>query len=697
MSGQLLAHTTGTVSPAQDEPSLQARSFFSGRTWHWLALGIVTLVAAGMDLFRLETQQSNPYYTAAIKSMLMSWHNFFFVSFDPGGFISIDKPPVSLWIQATFAAMFGVSSFSVLLPEALAGVGSVVLLYFLVRRTFGTTAGFVAALVLALMPISVAVNRNNTPDTILVFSLLLATWALYSALETGRLRWLLVCAVLVGVGFNTKMLEAYIVVPAFGLTYFLAVSFPWRKRLLHLALALLVMLVISFSWAVAVDLTPASQRPYVGSSNSNSVVDLALGYNGILRIFGIQSIGREMSTAGTQEQSSQGGEMSGGGEMPGASDEAGATGPFRLINSSLGSQVGWLVVLGVVGLGVAIARTGMRPPLDRKQRAYVLWGTWFLVAGIVFSFSSTIHGYYVMLLGPSVGALVGIGLQALWNEYQHADWRGWLLPATLLLTALIQFSILGAYSTFSSLLSPLVIGLCLLSCIVLVLARLKIWPVSRSSTGRSAVALALCSLLIAPTAWAALTVLGGENPLIPSAGPGIMRGGTMMRAGGSMPGGSPSRGAMPGGSMQGGGAGLDVATKTYLLEHQGSTRFLVAASNALSLSSLILETGKPVMAYGGFSGTDPVLTTEHLVSLIDTNQIRYFLVAHISSSMSGSMPMMGGGGDAVTSWVQNHCSVVSIPGADQGNQGAASSQQGQSQFPAGMTIKQNVYDCAQHH
>src|SRR5579883_1700991 len=650
MSGQLLAHT-GTVSPAHDKPSLQARSFFSGRTWHWLALGIVLLVSALMDLFRLETQQSNPYYTAAIKSMLMSWDNFFFVSFDPGGFISIDKPPLSLWIQAAFAAVFGVSSFSVLLPEALAGVGSVVLLYFLVRRTFGTTAGFVAALVLALMPISVAINRNNTPDSILVLVLLLATWALYAALETGRLRWLLVCAAMVGVGFNTKMLEAYIVVPAFGLTYLLAVSFPWRKRLLHLALALLVMLVISFSWAVAVDLTPASQRPYVGSSNSNSVVDLALGYNGILRIFGIQSIGRGMSTSATQEHPSTGGETSGGGggEMPGATDEAGATGPLRLINSSLGSQVGWLVILGVVGLGVAIARTRIRLPLDRKQQAYMLWGAWFLVAGIVFSFSSTIHAYYVVLLGPSIGALVGIGLQALWKEYQHAGWRGWLLPATLLLTALIQFSIVGSYATFSSLLSPLVIGLCLLSCIVLVLARLKIWPVSRNTTGRSAVALALCSLLIAPTVWAALTVLGGENPLVPSAGPGVM---AMMRPGGSMPGGSPAKGGMPGGAMpgQGGsmqGAGLDAATKTYLLEHQGSTRFLLAASNALSLSSLILETGKPVMAYGGFSGTDPVLTTEHLVSLIDHNEIRYFLVADISST-SGSMPMMGGGGDAVT-------------------------------------------------
>ncbi len=256
-------------------------------TWPRLALGAILALAAGLNLWAINTLgYSNSYYAAAVRSMLQSWHNFFFVSFDPGGFVTIDKPPLGFWIETASAKLFGFSGVSLILPEALAGVLSAAVLYRLVARAWGRGAGLLAALFLALTPISVVTARNNTIDSLLVLTVLLAAWAVARAAESGRLRWLLLGAVLVGLGFNIKMLEAYLVVPALGLMYLLGARTRWYKRLGHLALAAVVLLVVSLSWAVAVDLTPASARPYVGSSGNNSELNLALGYNGLQRLTG---------------------------------------------------------------------------------------------------------------------------------------------------------------------------------------------------------------------------------------------------------------------------------------------------------------------------------------------------------------------------------------------------------------------------
>ena len=215
-----------------------------------------------------------------------NWHNFFFAAYDPGGFVTIDKPPVGFWFEVASAKLFGFNSFSILLPQALAGVLSVLLLYYLVQRHFGVVAGLLAALALALSPISIVTNRNETIDSTLALALLIGAWAVLRAAETGKLRWLLLSAVIVGIGFNIKMLEAYLVVPAFGLLYLLAAPKSIWMRIGHLALAGLVLLAVSFSWIAAVDLTPASQRPYVDSTQDNSELSLALGYNGIERLLG---------------------------------------------------------------------------------------------------------------------------------------------------------------------------------------------------------------------------------------------------------------------------------------------------------------------------------------------------------------------------------------------------------------------------
>ena len=250
-------------------------------------MAAILLLAAALRIWNLsQNGWANDYYAAAVRSMIISWHNFFYASFDPAGFITVDKPPVALWVQALSAKLFGFNSWAILLPQALMGVACIGVLYALVRRAFGVTAAMVAALVLAAMPISIAVDRDNLPDTLLTLLLLLAAWVAVKASEKGRLLPLLACGALVGVAFNTKMLEAYIPVPVFGLLYLLAAPISFGKRALHLAAATAVLVGVSLSWPLTVDSISASQRPYIGGSTKNSVLDLAFGYNGIGRVAG---------------------------------------------------------------------------------------------------------------------------------------------------------------------------------------------------------------------------------------------------------------------------------------------------------------------------------------------------------------------------------------------------------------------------
>jgi 4-amino-4-deoxy-L-arabinose transferase-like glycosyltransferase len=227
---------------------------------HRFALGGILLISIVMNFYELGKNGFGSYYPAAIRSMLDNWHNFFFVAYDPGGFVSIDKPPVGFWLEATSAKIFGFNSVSILLPQALAGVLSVWLLYYLVRRHFGVVAGLLAALALALNPISILTNRNVTIDSTLTLVLLLGAWTVLKAAETGRLRWLLLTAFIVGIGFNIKTLEAYLVVPAYGLLYLLAAPHRLRKRIGHLALAGVLLLAVSLSWVAP----STSPRPRSG-------------------------------------------------------------------------------------------------------------------------------------------------------------------------------------------------------------------------------------------------------------------------------------------------------------------------------------------------------------------------------------------------------------------------------------------------
>jgi len=541
------------------QPTAVARSATATRTWHRLALAGVLLLAVFLHFFRLEQEgYANLYYAAAVQSMLTSWDNFFFVSFDPAGFVTVDKPPLGLWAQTASAALFGLNGFSLLLPQALAGVLSVLLLYHLVKRTFGPTAGLVAALVLAVTPISVAANRNNTQDSLLVLLLLLAAWAVIRAAETGRLRWLLACAVLVGLGFNVKMLQALLVLPAFYLLYLLGSPVRWWKRPLHLALATVVLLVVSLAWVVAVDLTPAEERPFVGSSSNNTVTELIVGHNGLARLLPGGKNWLARVTDGSSDappQSPADGQMASAplppngspgdgmrmvvppGGQPGQqpppqaggppvqsgvrSSETGEPGLLRLFNHQLAGQISWLLPLAGLGFLAAAWQTRPRLPLSRRHQNLALWAIWLLPMLVFFSMANLFHRYYLEMLAPAIAALVGAGVVAMWRDYKSNRARGWLLPLALIGSAAVEALILVEFPDWSPWLTPIVLGLCFLAGMALALARLILRSERRVWMGAVA-AVGVLALLVPMLVWAAIPVLYGNHAGLPYAGPDLL-------------------------------------------------------------------------------------------------------------------------------------------------------------------------------
>ncbi len=546
--------------------------------WHFLLLSAVLAMSAFLDLSRLTSEgYGNVYYAATVKDMLDSWHNFFFASYD-AGFVSVDKPPLGFWIQATSAYLFGFHGWSILLPQALAGVLSVALLYHLVRRSFGPVAGLLAALALALTPISVATNRHNNLESLLTLTVLLAAWAFILAAETGRLRWLVVSALVVGVGFNIKMLEAFVVLPAFYLLYLVAAPVGWRRRMIHLGLATVVIVAASLPWAVAVDLTPADQRPYVGSSSFNTETDLIVGWNGVERVVGHDK-------------------------------DVGDPGPLRLLDPQLGGQIGWLLPLAIVGLVVASWQSWQgRPRLplrQQRQQALVLWGTWFISLVVFFSVAGDWDPYYLAMLAPAVAALVGVGVVALWDDYRSPGWRGWLLPLTLVGVVSLQLYILSIYPDWSHWLSPTIAMLCLAAAASLVVARQT--PRLRVS-GYSLVAISvgIVSLFLAPSVWAASTMWYGAETRSPIAGP--QTGATVT-------------------SSRFPSDGDEVASLVdYLEANQGDATYLVAAIRSDLASPIILNTDEPMIAFGGFEGRDLAFSIERLAGLVNQGSVRFFVI-----------------------------------------------------------------------
>ena len=656
---------------------------------------VVGLVAALVNFFGISRLgDSNTYYAAAVKSMLQNWHNFFFVAFDPAGFVAVDKPPVSLWLQAISAKIFGFNGFSLILPQVLAGIAAAVLLFYIVQRTFGMMAGFWAGIILAITPVSAVVFRSNLMDGVLVLVMVLVAGALLRAAEEGSLRWLLAAGALVGLGFNVKMLEAYLIIPAMVLVYLVSARTSWRKRFIHLALAGALMFAISLSWAVVVDSTPVANRPYVGSSTTNSEVDLAFGYNGLQRLTGLLRGGTQSKATNSATNPVNNGFLNG---------ENGAAGPLRLFNQTLGGQASWLITLGLVGLLSTI--WGIFPLMLRRQRltrqlardawngfvaldltaaqrSGLFYATWFLTAAVFFSVAGFFHAYYLSQIVPPIAAMAGVGIVGMWRDYRGTSWQRWLLPIALLVTGPVEAHLISPFSGYGWLanlvtvvpvIAAIALAVPLLIALPQVQTRLRDYQemAGRTSGYISGVAAIICAvgiaaLLLAPTVWTIVTdTQSTGNALVPSAGP------SARAVAATGPGNT--RFPFPTGGFPAGGFNGDQTQASnqqllsFLATHGQGTKYPLATLSSMTASPIIIASNIQVANLGGFSGNDPVVSVTQFQHLVQTHELRYILTQGIPAGFPGGelppgLPQGFGGGRGVggqiTSWVSTHCTAV---------------------------------------
>ncbi|MCW2991987.1 MAG: glycosyltransferase family 39 protein, partial [Solirubrobacterales bacterium] len=476
-------------------------------------LSALLLLAAVLDLWALSRNGlANDYYAGAVRSMSTSWHAFLYGSFDSSGVMTVDKPPLALWVQALSARVFGFSSWSMLVPQTLMGVATVGLTYDLVRRRFGRAAGGAAGLVLALTPITVAISRHNNPDALLVLCSVAAIWALVRGLEDGRMRWMLLAGLMVGLGFETKMAAALMIVPG------IAAAWLWvapRGRLTAVRQLLAggaVMAVVGLAWPVLMWLTPAADRPWISGTSDNSIWSLIMGYNGLGRLVG---------------QDGGPGGAGAGGPGGGSGVFGGTTGAFRLFNQALGGQAAWLLGFAVVAGAAVLVATRVRRTDARTGWLIAVGGSLAIIAVAFSTASGIFHPYYVSLLAPFVAALVGAGVGQMLEGGRIARVAGPLAIAAGVAGELVILQDNPASLTW---LPPvLILG-------GLAAALLLGTEVSRALR-RGAIAGVLAVLLIAPATWSVQTLGHATSSTFPAGGPASAGGVGMGGPGGRGPGG----------------------------------------------------------------------------------------------------------------------------------------------------------------
>jgi 4-amino-4-deoxy-L-arabinose transferase-like glycosyltransferase len=690
----------------------------------WVRPALLGLLALTAVLYLWDLGASgwaNSFYSAAVQAGTKSWKAFFFGSSDASNFITVDKPPASLWVMELSARMFGVNTWSILVPQALEGVATVAVVYATVRRWFSAKAGLLAGAVMATTPVAVLIFRFNNPDALLVLLLSLAAYATVRSIEKGRTVWLALAMGLVGLGFITKMLQAFVVVPAFAAAFLLAAPIGWWKRVGRLALSGVALLVSSFWWVAAVQLTPAADRPYVGGSQHNSILNLIFGYNGFGRLTG-------------NETGSVGGQPGGGTSM------WGPTGWTRMFNSSFGGQISWLLPAALLLLVAALILTIKGPRTDRTRAAFVLWGGWLVVTGVTFSLAQgIIHPYYTVALAPAVAALAGMGSWLLW---QHR--RQWFARTSLAVVVLVtgwwSYALLQRSPNWVAWLHPL-----MLVCGVIGAVLIMVQPYARHALAHGlAVATAAVCLTVAlggPVAYAVNTARTPHNGALPTAGPATANGGfggfgggpgaraggfpfaggtgngstrgqgngffpalggrgtagTGQFPGGQLPNGGPMGGAFAGGNFappsgvagggfggatgrrgQGGPGGILSASTpskqvTQALQRDaGRYKWVLATVSANNAAGYQLASGDPVMAIGGFNGTDPAPTLKEFEADVARHQIHYFVAGGGGlggglrgggiRGFGGAAASSGGTAGQITSWVEAHFKKVSING-----------------------------------
>jgi len=731
------------VSQATSAAPVTARLDNAGRSRARLAalsarlprpeLGALMALAAVLNLWALSRNGwANDYYSAAVRSMSSSWHNFLYASADPSGVMTVDKPPLALWVQSLSVRVFGYHPLSMLVPQALMGVASVALVYDLVRRRFGRVGGFAAGLALALTPISVAISRHNNPDALLVLCVVAALWCTVRALEDGRTRWLVLAGVAVGLGFETKMLVALTVVPGIVLAYLLIAPRGRLRALRQLLAGGAAMVVVGGAWPALVALTPAADRPWVSGTSDNSILSLIFEYNGLGRVDG-QSGG----------PGGVGGNMFGGG-----------TGPLRLLDSALGGQAGWLLGFALVsGLAILLATRLRRS--DARSGWLLAVGGAFLTTAVLFSAASGIfHPYYVSLLAPFAAALFGAGVAQLIDGRASARV---FAPIALAAGVATELAVLHQYVGQLSWLPPVLIAVCALAAVALagfVAPRVRI----------VATAAAVVALLLAPSVWALDTLGHATNGTFPEGGPanvqtagGGMFGGrgfggsrpaiggvggagaggagvplfgpggtqTAGQAGGASSGSGsfpsagtgtpPAAGRAPGaasgmppgfaGGLTGagrarfGGGGMGSAfgndtTTTqvlaYVKAHGGGT---IAVSSQSSAATAIISSDAKVAGIGGFSGRESDVSAAWLAQEVRSGSIRWVL-GEQTGSRAGGRGLPGdtrAGSKAAMAAVAKACRKVTLSSGTTRTAGAAATAAGTD--TAASSSAATLYDC----
>ncbi len=640
----------------------------------WIRPTLLALLASTGVLYLWGIAASgwaNAFYSAAVQAGSQSWKAMLFGSSDAANVITVDKPPASLWVMEVSARIFGVSSWSILVPQALMGVASVGLLYLAVRRWATPAAGLVAGAVLALTPIATLMFRFNNPDALLVLLLTAGSYTTIRATEKASTRWLLATGVLVGLAFLTKSLQAFLVLPAYTVVYLVAAPTRLRRRLLDLVAGGVAIVVAAGWWISLVELWPADSRPYIGGSQTNSVLELILGYNGFGRITGEEV-----------------GSVTGGGTAAvGAGAPAGrwgATGWSRLFTADYGGQVAWLIPAALVLAAALVWHSRRAPRTDGTRAATLLWTLWLLVTGATFSFAAgIIHPYYTVALAPAIGALVGIGGTRLWSLREHA-WARITLALTVAGSSVWAAVLLSRSSDWLPWLRYAVLALGIGSALAILVADRLTGTVAGvvAATG-------LASVLLAPAAYSVQTAATAHTGSLPTAGPavagsrggpgggfggGVFGGGTPGARGQAPPGqGGPGQpgpggtlpGGAPGGTVPGaGGAGglLDASTPSATLVSMlstdaGSYTWAAAAVGAQTAAGYQLATGLPVMSLGGFNGSDPWPTLAVFQTHVSDHQVHYFLGGGGRGSNGGSSAT-----SEIAGWVAANFTATTVDG-----------------------------------
>jgi 4-amino-4-deoxy-L-arabinose transferase-like glycosyltransferase len=654
-----------------DEPPAAPTAYVPRRSHERLWLVALLTGTAVLYLWGLGASgYANEFYAAAVQAGTQSWKAFFFGSFDSSNFITVDKPPLSLWPMELSGRLFGFNSWSMLVPQALEGVASVWLLYAAVKRWFGSWAGLLSGALLAVTPVAVLMFRFNNPDAMMTFLLVAAAYCVTRALEAASTKWLLASGLVMGLSFLAKGLQPFTVLPAFALAYLICAPTSLRRRIGQLLAAGAAVVVGAGWWVLAVTLTPAADRPYIGGSGNNTALGLAFGYNGLSRITG----------------------NSGGGGGAGA-NFSGSSGIGRLFNSLNGGQIAWLLPTALIGIGAMVALSWRAGRTDRMRAAAIMWGGWLLITGAVLSYASgIIHTYYSVEIAPAIAAVVGIGAVGLWQR-RDLPWARLLAAAGVAVSGLWGYALLHRTPTWHAWLAYTVAFAGIVGAALLL--------TNRRRFAAAAIATSLIAIGGGSTAYALDTAATPHSGSVPSAGPTVAGGFGGGPGGfgnrGSAPSGAPSggfqgggpQGGFPGGSAEGGfpGGGFpggttqggtttggtgtrpsggfgggDNATTTnsalVALLKASTTKWAAATIGSQSAGPLELASGKAVMSIGGFNGGDAAPTLAQFEAFVAKGEIHYYIASGGGFGGGGG----GNGSSAITSWVESHYTAKTVGG-----------------------------------